>query len=104
MFASLVWLYASQGTNLFSEFKSSHFMVVCLWAKAETITILKMINFGLKWERILQIYSIRKLNFWSVEYRYSKFYRKKVIQIDRVELSTKISHVKNYPGELSKIF
>ena len=35
----------------------------------------------------------------------SKFYPKKVIKIDRVELSTEISHVKkSYPEELSKFF
>ena len=32
---------------------------------------------------------------------YSKFYLKRLIQIQRVELSTKISHVKIYPDESS---
>ena len=35
---------------------------------------------------------------------YSKFYPNKVIQIDRLKLFTEISHVKSYPGELSKNF
>ena len=36
--------------------------------------------------------------------KYSKFYPKRIIQIDRLELSTEISHIKSYPGELSKNF
>ena len=32
----------------------------------------------------------------------SKFYPERVIQIDRVELSTELSHEKSYPEELSK--
>ena len=33
---------------------------------------------------------------------HSKFYPKRIIQINGVELSTQISHIKNYPVDLSK--